>query len=376
MLYKMPSLKIGDLIAKIPIIQGGMGVGISMSKLASAVANEGGIGVISSVGLGILHPQAGLSYKDANAVALRQEIRTARSKTKGIIGVNIMVAVSDFDELLKAAFEENADIVMLGAGLPLRLPSTMTLEYLQTAKTKIGIIVSSGRAAKIILTHWAENFKRIPDLVILEGPKAGGHLGFKEEQIFDEKFRLEELIPQVKQEVERIEHKYSVKIPLVAAGGIFSGDHVAKAMALGADGVQMGTRFVATQECDADMAFKELFVHCEEEDIVIIKSPVGLPGRAVNNQFLKDVAKGIKKPFVCPWKCLKTCDYKVSPYCIALALQNARDGMMTEGFAFAGANAYLVKQITTVREMIAELLKEYSDFCSMVKNPRGLALAK
>ncbi|MDI3504277.1 MAG: nitronate monooxygenase [Candidatus Cloacimonadota bacterium] len=375
MLIKMPHLRIGDLIAKVPIIQGGMGVGISLSNLAAAVANEGGIGVISSLGLGVLHPQKGLSYKEANAAALKEEIRAARRKTNGIIGVNIMVAVSDFDDLIKASFEEKADIVILGAGLPLRLPSTMTLDYLQNAPTKIGIIVSSGRAAKIILNHWAEHFQRVPDLVILEGPKAGGHLGFKEGQIFDDKFSLEELLPQVKQEVQKVEEKYSKKIPLITAGGIFSGEHMARIMQLGADGVQMGTRFVATEECDANTAFKELFVNCEKNDIVIIKSPVGMPGRAVNNQFLKDVTKGIKKPFVCPWKCLKTCDYRDTPYCIALALQNARDGKMTDGFAFAGANAYLVKKITTVKELFADLIQEYSDFYSHLKLPSKRSLA-
>jgi NAD(P)H-dependent flavin oxidoreductase YrpB (nitropropane dioxygenase family) len=375
MLNKMPQLKIGELIAKIPIIQGGMGVGISLSKLAAAVANEGGIGVISSVGLGILHPQPGNDYKAANALALKQEIRAARAKTKGIIGVNIMVALTDFDDQINAAFEEGADIVFLGAGLPLKLPSTMTLEYLQNTKTKIGIIVSSGRAAKLILSHWAEHFNRVPDLVVLEGPNAGGHLGFKQEQIFDDKFSLEELLPQVKQAVEEIEQKYSKTIPVIAGGGIYTGAQIHRIMELGANGVQMGTRFVATEECDADPAFKQLYVDCEEQDIVIIKSPVGLPGRAIRNEFLDDVAQGIKKPFVCPWKCLKTCDYKVSPYCIALALINARNGALNDGFAFAGANAYLVKQISTVKELFKELIQEYNDSCNRLLNSAKVELA-
>jgi nitronate monooxygenase len=361
MQIKMPSLKIGDLIAKLPIIQGGMGVGISLSKLAAAVANEGGIGIISAVGLAIVHPNPEKSFQENNVAGLRQEIRDARSHTQGIIGVNIMVATTDYDNMLKTAFEEEADIVFLGAGLPLKLPSTMSLEYLQNAKTKIGIIVSSGRAAKIILTHWADNFQRIPDLVILEGPKAGGHLGYKPQQIFDENFSLEHLLPEVKQVVQDIEEKYGKNIPVIAAGGIFNGEQIFRIMQLGADGVQMGTRFVATEECDADPAFKELYVDCREEDIVIIQSPVGLPGRAINNQFLEEVAQGIKKPFTCPWKCLKTCDYHVAPYCIARALQNARNGQMDDGFAFAGANAYLVKQITTVKELIAELIREYNE---------------
>lgn len=364
----LPPLKIGDLIAKLPILQGGMGVGISLSRLASAVANEGGIGIISSVGLGILRPQAGKSYTEANIAALKEEIRAARKQSTGILGINIMLAISDFDEMIRTAFEEEIDIVFLGAGLPLKVPSTMTLEYLQNSRTKIGIIVSSGRAAKLILNHWAEHFKRIPDIVVVEGPKAGGHLGFKRDQIFDSAYALEQILPQVKTEVQAIGAKYGKSIPVIAAGGIFSGDQIYKIMDLGADGVQLGTRFVATQECDADDAFKQLFVDCKQDEIVIIDSPVGLPGRAISNKFLTDVSLGIKKPFLCPWKCLKTCDYRNSPYCIALALQNARNGKFAEGFAFAGANAYLVKNITTVKELIRDLVQEYQDYCQELLN--------
>ena len=374
MLDKMPHLKIGDLIAKLPIIQGGMGVGISLSKLAAAVANEGGLGVISSVGLGILHPQPGKSYQDANALALKQEIRAARSQTNGIIGVNIMVAISDFDEMLRAAFEEEVDIVFLGAGLPLKLPSTMSLKYLQEAKSKIGIIVSSARAARLILNHWAVHFERIPDLVVVEGPKAGGHLGFKLEQIFNENFSLERILPEVKQVVQEIHAKYQKQIPVIAAGGIFDGEQIYRALELGADGVQMGTRFVATDECDADPIFKKLFVSCKKEDIIIIKSPVGLPGRAIRNSFLADVSKGVRKPFVCPWKCLKTCDFNVSPYCIALALVNARNGNMADGFAFAGANAYMVRKITSVKSLIKDLIKEYQDYATKISSLKGKQL--
>ncbi|MDP2172537.1 MAG: nitronate monooxygenase [Candidatus Cloacimonadaceae bacterium] len=371
----LPQLKIGDLIAKLPILQGGMGVGISLSKLAAAVANEGGIGIISSVGLGLLRPSLGKGYREANIAALRDEIRAARKLTNGILGLNIMLAISDFDEMIRVAFEEEIDIVFLGAGLPLKVPSTMTLEYLQNTKTKIGIIVSSARATKLILNHWAQHFHRIPDIVVVEGPKAGGHLGFKREQIFDPDYALENILPQVKLEVKAIEDKHGKRIPVIAAGGIFTGEQIYKIMDLGADGVQLGTRFVATEECDADDTFKQLFVDCTEDEILIIDSPVGLPGRAINNQFLKDVTCGEKHPFTCPWKCLKTCDYHTAPYCIALALQNARNGLFAEGFAFAGANAYLVKNITTVKELIRDLLQEYQDYYDQVVNKGKLKLA-
>lgn len=375
MTHILPPLIIGNLVAKLPILQGGMGVGISLSKLAAAVSNEGGIGIISSVGLGVLHPELGSNYKEANVAALKAEIRAARKLTNGILGVNIMLAISDFDEMIRAAFEEEIDIVFLGAGLPTKVPSTMTLEYLQSAKTKIGIIVSSGRAAKLILNLWAVHFKRVPDIIVVEGPKAGGHLGFKRDQIFNEDYALETILPQVKETVKEIETKYDKSIPVIAAGGIFSGDQIYEIMKLGADGVQMGTRFVATEECDAGDAFKQLFVDCTQEDIVIINSPVGLPGRAIGNQFLKDVSLGVKKPFLCPWKCLKTCDYRNSPYCIALALRNARNGIFEEGFAFAGANAYLVKNISTVKELFRSLIQEYQDYCNELLQKGMLKLA-
>jgi len=362
--YSMPSLKIGNMTAQIPIIQGGMGVGISLSGLASAVANEGGIGVISSVGLGLLKPEMGQNYQEANINALRAEIRATRKLTKGLIGINIMLAVTDFDQMLKTTFEEEIDIVFMGAGLFLKLPTTMTLDYLQNVKTKVGIIVSSDRAALLILNHWAKHFQLTPDIVVVEGPKAGGHLGFKKEQIFDPEFSLEVILPKVKKVVKDVEDLSGKHIPVIGAGGIYTGEDIYKIMELGADGVQLGTRFVATTECDADEVFKQQFINCTKEDIVIIESPVGLPGRAINNQFLKDVSSGKKQPFNCAWKCLKTRDYHNTPYCIALALRNARNGNFKEGFAFSGANGYRVDKIVTVRELIGELLQEYDDYAS------------
>jgi nitronate monooxygenase len=364
--HVMPPLKIGELTAKIPIIQGGMGVGISLSGLASAIADEGGIGVISSVGLGLLKPEMGKNYPEANIKALRAEIQTARKLTQGILGVNIMLAVTDFDQMLKTAFEEEIDIVFMGAGLFLKLPTTMTMEYLQNVKTKVGIIVSSDRAASLILNHWAKQFQLVPDIVVVEGPLAGGHLGFKLEQIFDPEYSLEVILPKIKAVVKAVEQKAGKHIPVIGGGGIYTGADIYRIMEIGADGVQMGTRFVATVECDADPAFKQQFINCSEEDIVIIESPVGMPGRAIGNQFLKDVYSGYKHPFQCAWKCLKTCDYHNTPYCIALALRNARNGLFKEGFAFSGANGFRVDKIVTVKELFAELIQEYKDYAEQV----------
>lgn len=356
---KMPELRIGNLISKLPIVQGGMGVGISMAGLASAVANAGGIGVISSVALGMLEHGSKKTFREDNKIALRREIRKARKKTEGIIGLNIMVAISDFDDMVRLALEECVDILFLGAGLPLKLPEGITIEYLKERKTKVAPIVSSGRAAKLIFRSWEKNFDYVPDAVVVEGPLAGGHLGFKPEQIDDPAFELEKILPSVCEAVKSFEEKYHKKIPVIAAGGIYNGDDINKFMNLGANAVQMGTRFVATEECDADIKFKNQYIKCKKEDIVIIKSPVGLPGRAILNNFLNDVKVGIKKPFHCPWKCLKTCDFRTSLYCIGNALMKAKLGDLKNGFCFAGANAWQVDKIISVKELMDSLVKEF-----------------
>ena len=356
---KIPSLKIGDIEARIPIVQGGMSVGISLSGLAAAVANEGGIGVIGAAGIGMLEPDFKTNYREANKRALSKELRRARDLSDGVIGVNIMLALSDYDDLVKVAVDEGADLLFLGAGLLLKLPKTLSLERLQQARTKIVPIVSSGRAARIIFQHWAKRYQHVPDAVVVEGPLAGGHLGFKKEEIDDPNYALEKLVPAVIEAIEPFEQQFGKEIPVIAAGGIFTGADIARFMRLGAQGVQMATRFVATYECDASPAFKEMYLKCRKDDLVIIDSPVGLPGRAIRNDFLDDVARGIKKPFECPWKCLKTCDYRTSPYCIARALTNAKKGKLSDGFAFAGANAYRVEKITSVHELIDSLLDEY-----------------
>ena len=336
-----------------------MGVGISLSGLASAVANSGGIGVISSVGLGLLENTSNKTYREANKIALSREIRKARKLTDGIIGLNIMVAISDYDDIVKLAFKEKVDILFLGAGLPLKLPAGMAVEDLKQSKTKVAPIVSSGRAAKLIFKIWDKNFAHIPDAVVVEGPLAGGHLGFKRDQIDDPEFALENIVPNVFEAIKPFETKYDKKIPVIAAGGVYDGEDIYKFMKLGVSGVQMGTRFVVTEECDAAIEFKNQYIKCKKEDIVIIQSPVGLPGRAILNDFLKDVKAGIKKPFRCPWKCLKTCDFKNSLYCIADALMKAKIGELENGFSFAGGNACRVDKIVTVKELMDSLVQEF-----------------
>ena len=352
----MPKLKIGNTVAKLPIVQGGMGVGISLSGLASAVANEGGIGIIAANSIGMLDPDYYAEHRDANAIALRKEIRKAREKTSGIIGVNIMVAVNDFDSLLRVAMEEKVDLVFLGAGLPIK---GIPVEALRSAGVQVVPIVSSARAAGLIFRSWVKRYSDIPDAVVVEGPKAGGHLGFKEEQIDDADFALEKILPEVVSEIKKYEDQWRRTIPVIAAGGIYTGADIYKAFKLGARAVQLGTRFVATHECDADIRFKESYITCRKDDIKIIKSPVGMPGRAIENRFLKDVASGKKLSCKCSWQCLKSCDIKTAPYCLSLALDNARKGMLDKGFAFGGSNAYRIDKIISVKELLMELKEQY-----------------
>lgn len=352
----MKSLKIGELLARVPIVQGGMGVGISMSRLASAVANEGGIGVISAAGLGLVYKDYSNDFDKATLWGLKEELRKAREATKGIVGVNIMVAMTDFANLVKTAIANKADIIFSGAGLPLNLPSFLT----EGAKTKLAPIVSSARALKVICRRWLGEYNYLPDAVVVEGPKAGGHLGFSREQIEDPAYSLEQIVPEVVSVVRELEADHGRKIPVIAGGGIYSGEDIHRITSLGADAVQMGTRFVTTEECDASEAFKQSYVDARKEDIEIIQSPVGLPGRAIHNSFLEQVKEGLKRPKACPFNCIKTCNFEQSPYCIMLALYNAFRGRLEQGYAFCGSNAWRTDRIISVKELFRTLKEEFA----------------
>ena len=351
----IPKLKIRDVVARIPIIQGGMGIGISLSGLASAVANEGGIGVIAAAMIGLHESDICSNFKEANIRALRKEIRKAREATEGILGVNIMVALTNFADMVKTSIEEGIDIIFSGAGLPLDLPKYLTDGF----KTKLVPIISSARAAKAICKKWLSRFETLPDAFVVEGPMAGGHLGFNASQLQSPDFTLEKLVPEVLEAVVPFREEHKVEIPVIAAGGIYNGADIHKFLQLGAAGVQMATRFVATHECDANIRFKQSYVDARKEDLVIIESPVGMLGRAIRNRFIDEVEQGRKKPFKCPYHCISSCSCTDSPYCIALALINAKRGNLKGGFAFAGENAYRVDRIVSVRELISSLLDEY-----------------
>lgn len=352
----LPPLRIGDLQAPIPIVQGGMGIGISLSNLASAVANAGGVGVVASAGIGFGEPDFMKNFTEANSRALRDQIRQTKSKTNGVWGVNVMCASTNYAEIIDVCVEEEVPIIFSGAGLPLQLPKYVGKHR---KSPKLAPIVSSGRAASLIARSWKRKHGVLPDAVVVEGPMAGGHLGYKPEQLDDVEFALEKTLPDVIEAMKPFAKERGEPIPVIAAGGIYTGADIKKYLDMGAAAVQMGTRFVATHECDANIKFKEAYVNAKEEDLVIVKSPVGLPGRALRNAFVNDVEQGQKKPFSCRYHCLNGCKHKESPYCIALALIAAREGEVVNGLAFAGRNAWRVDRIQSVAELMTSLVSEY-----------------
>lgn len=359
---ELKPLMIGELVAKKPIIQGGMGVGISLSSLAAAVANAGGIGIISTAQIGFREADFKKNALEANLRAIGKEFAKARELApKGIIGCNIMVATKGYALYVKEAVKGGADIIISGAGLPINLP-----ELVAGAKTKIAPIVSSAKSATVICKMWDRKYKTIPDLVVIEGPLAGGHLGFSGEYLEnigassenrEETYHQEEYDQEVKdimQVVKGYEDKYGKRIPVVTAGGIYNHEDVLHQLELGADGVQVGTRFVTTEECDAPMAYKQAYINARREDIVITKSPVGMPGRAIKNSFLEQVGKTSAQIDHC-YQCLEKCNHATIPYCITKALVNAAEGDTDHALLFCGSNAYRADEIETVEDVMKDL---------------------
>ncbi|MFW5743286.1 MAG: NAD(P)H-dependent flavin oxidoreductase [bacterium] len=354
--FTWPALRIGEKVARAPVVQGGMGVGISLSGLASAVAEAGGIGVIAANAIGMLEKDYFKDGRAANLRALRREIRAARKQTDGLIGVNIMVAVNDFHDLLDVAIDERVDLVFMGAGLPVK---EIPVERMRRNGVKAVPIVSSARAAEMIFRMWKKIYADVPDAVVCEGPLAGGHLGFSAEQIDDPEFQLERLVPPIVEALAPYEAEFKRSIPVIAAGGVYTGEDIHEQLALGAGGVQMGTRFVATEECDADERFKRAYVACTEDQIGLIKSPVGMPGRAIRNEFIADAEAGKRPSFTCAWQCLSSCKAQESRYCISIALNNARRGRIEKGFVFVGANAHRIRGIVSVKSLLCELAEGF-----------------
>jgi nitronate monooxygenase len=348
----MKPLKIGDLVARIPIIQGGMGVGISRCNLAAAVAREGGIGIISTAQIGYDEPDFDKHQIDTNIFAVKKHIRLAKEAANGgIIGANIMVATKQFERYVKAACEAGVDIIISGAGLPVNLP-----ELVKGFHTKIAPIVSSLRAASILLKMWDKKYKRTADFIVIEGPRAGGHLGFHKEQLDHiEEMDYDSEIKSIIACKQEYEEKYSRNIPVIVAGGIFDQEDIRHALDLGADGVQIATRFVVTKECDASDAFKQAYLNAAKEDIKIVISPVGMPGRAINTPFLHKTEQQKEEITKC-FNCLEHCNPNTAPYCITKALINAVQGNVKEGLVFCGDNVHRLHKMTTVKEIFDELV--------------------
>lgn len=345
-------LKIGELIARLPIIQGGMGVGVSRSRLASAVTNAGGIGIISSAQIGYDEEGFTQNTLNANLTALRKHIKKAKENVKdGIIGLNIMVALTHYEEQVKTAIQSGIDLIISGAGLPTKLP-----ELVKNTKVKIAPIVSSLRATKTILKVWDRKSQTTADMIVIEGPKAGGHLGFSLEQLQNNPIDLDQVLLDVLEEVKFYEKKYDKQIPVVVAGGIYTGADIAHYLELGASGVQIATRFIATHECDAHDNFKQMYVNCTIDQIELVKSPVGLPGRAIVNRLVEV----IKREKVLGKQCygclsLDHCDRVNIPYCISTKLIEAVTGDIDNGLFFCGENAHRINKIVNVQDLMNEL---------------------
>lgn len=332
----MKNLKIGDKLTRVPLIQGGMGVGISLGRLAGAVAKEGGVGIISTAQIGYREEDFDADPAAANLRAIESEMKKARDiSPDGIIGYNVMTALKEHAAHVKAAVKAGADIIISGAGLPTDLPALT-----EGSSTKIAPIVSTDKSANVILKYWDRKYKRTADLVVIEGPEAGGHLGFKREELSEytpESYGEE--IRRIICTVKKYGEKYGVDIPVVVAGGIYDSSDVKRAMGLGADGVQVATRFVTTEECDADIRYKQAYINASKEDIMIVKSPVGMPGRAILNPLMEQVAKGIQIPHSPCHRCLAKCNPADIPYCITDGLINAVKGNVEKGLLFCGAKA-------------------------------------
>lgn len=351
-----------------------MGVGVSRSSLAGAVAAAGGVGVISTAQIGYDEEDFAWDPSGANLRAIKKHIVKARElamdklgKCAGLIGVNVMVALKHYREHVRAAVEAGADVVICGAGLPMDLP-----ELVEGSDTKISPIVSSVRACKLILKQWDKKYHRTADFIVVEGPAAGGHLGFHPEKLQEYGYMgdMETVQKQKAHELEQseadgeirniveckreFEEKYDCHIPVIMAGGIFDHADVEHAFSLGAEGVQVASRFVATYECDASDAFKQAYLDAKEEDVVIIQSPVGLPGRAVHNTFVDRTREG-RCPIRKCYQCLEKCDPSKVPYCITKALTDSVRGDIENGLVFCGGNVGRIDHMMHVSELMQEL---------------------
>ena len=340
---------------QLPIIQGGMGVGVSLSSLAGHVMKEGAMGVISAAHPGYRRPDFRKDSIAANCAAIHEECARARaiSEGNGLLGINIMVASTDYDTYVRAAIDARVDALISGGGLPLHLP-----KLTKYSDVLLAPIVSSARAAHLILRTWDKHYQTCPDFIVVEGSEAGGHLGFSREELEEGRCQpLDAIVREVLGLLVPYEERYQKKIRVFAAGGIFDGNDIARMLRLGADGVQMATRFIATYECDAADSFKQAVLQCTKEDIRLIKSPAGLPGRALNTRFIRRVEGQTICMNDC-LRCMKPCDPSHTPYCISEALITSVSRDAQDGVVFVGANAWRIDSLLHVSQLLTQLKEE------------------
>ena len=350
-------MKLGNRELALPLIQGGMGVGVSMGGLAGAVAAEGAMGTLSTADAGWNEPDFAAHPQQANLRALRREVQRAKrlAAGAGLVAVNAMVATRQYADSVRTALEAGADAIVSGAGLPLELPALA-----EGFEALLAPIVSSPRAAQLICRTWAKRYGRVPDFVVLEGCQAGGHLGFEEADLLSGRCTpLSRLIPEVLAALRPFEEKFGRAIPLFCAGGVATGAEMARCTRLGAAGAQLATRFIATEECDASQGYKDVLLAARPEDLRIIHSPVGMPGRAVNSPLVQRLAAGMRQPPAHCSGCIKSCRPAEIPFCITHALIEAVKGNWEEGLFFSGSRVDLVDRMRTVPDLIDELMKEW-----------------
>lgn len=349
----MNTISIRDKCLDKPIIQGGMGIGVSLGNLAGHVAENGGMGVISAANPGFRQPDFNKNRLEANRRALIEEIHKAKeiSKGRGMVGVNVMMALSDGEELAKTAALAGADAVIAGAGLPLSLPALTG-----GTDTAIAPIVSSAKAASLICRSWKRHYGALPDFLVVEGSLAGGHLGFSLDELMSDTARtLDSIVSEVIEALKPFEAQNGRPIPVFAAGGIYDAGDIRRVRSLGAAGAQIATRFIATEECDAAPEYKQAFLKAGPDDIMIVKSPVGMPGRALRSPLTERLKPGVFTGVKNCVKCLRPCNPAKTPYCITAALTAAVRGDWENGLFFCGSNAYRLDKILTVRRLMKEL---------------------
>ena len=346
----------------VPIVQGGMGIGVSLERLAGAVAANGGMGTLSAAFCGFREPDFRENSREANLRALARQISKAKELARGagLVAVNVMVVAAQYADSVRTALRSGVDAVVCGAGLPRDLPA-LAVES-ENDSAALAPVVSGGRTAALICRLWDRRYGRVPDFVVLEGPLAGGHLGFSPEEAREAQAGrprpLSALLDEVLEALAPYREKYGRDIPVFVAGGVRNGGEMRRYMDQGAAGAQFATRFIATEECDASPAYKQALLNARREDITIVQSPVGMPGRALRSPLIRRVEEGVQPKITRCDRCLAACDCKTAPYCISKALIAAVEGDWENGLFFCGANAGEVSRLSTVREQMDQIMNE------------------